>query len=163
MAWLTVIGLLVVIGYYVILIRRNRRLMPVTKSRPEAEPLSIEQARAMVDDLVAKGDKLFAEPPDEAAILSESLSPATKEFFSRYGTLRTRRGGFRLAASEVHFSEFMRGYMSIGHSEDWDVVQKPGHDEVFVIEGSETCEDEMEVRFPSVYHLALDEAKNGPT
>ena len=44
-------------------------------------------------------------------------------------------------------------------SEDWDVVQKPGNDEVFVVEGAETREAEMEVRFPSVYHLVLDEAQ----
>ena len=135
--------------------------MPIYTPQPEAQFISIEQARAMVDDLIAKGDKLFVEPADKAVELPELLGSTTREFFSRYGVLRTRRGGFQLAASEVHPSEYVRGYLSIGHSEDWDVVQKPGSDEVFVIEGSETREDEMEVRFPSVYHLALDEAQKG--
>jgi hypothetical protein len=102
---------------------------------------------------------LFVEPADGAAILPEQFGPTTREFFSRYGTLRTRRGGFRLAAADVRPSEYVRGYLSIGHSEDWDVVQKLGNDEVFVVEGAETREAEMEVRFPSVYHLVLDEAQ----
>ncbi len=160
MVWFTVLGVLVVIVYYVVLTRRTKRMSDATPSQPspEAKPLSIEQARVMVDDLIAKGDKLFVEPADGASILPEQFGP-TKELFSRYGTLRTRRGGFRLAAADVRPSEYVRGYLSIGHSEDWDVVQKLGNDEVFVVEGAETREAEMEVRFPSVYHLVLDEAQ----
>jgi len=57
---------------------------------------------------------------------------------------------------DIKPSDYMHGYLSIGHSEDWDIVQRPGDDEVFIVEGSETSEDEMDVRFPSVYHLILD-------
>ncbi|MFL6709680.1 MAG: hypothetical protein ACJ8HI_15885 [Massilia sp.] len=126
---------------------------------PEAKPVSIEQARGIVDDLIAKKGKLFVEHADGAAILPEQFGPTTREFFSRYGTVRTVRGGFRLAAADARPSDYVRGYLSIGHSEDWDVVQKPGNDEVFVVEGAEAHEAEMEVRFPSVYHLVLDEAQ----
>jgi hypothetical protein len=161
MAWLTVLGVLVVIVYYLILTRKRRQAMSVPAPQPQAQPISIEQARAMVDELIARGETLFVEQADKAVELPESLGSTTRECFSRYGVLRTRRGGFQLAASEVHPSKSVRGYLSIGHSEDWDVVQKPGGDEVFVIEGFETREDEMEVRFPSVYHLALDEAQKG--
>lgn len=157
----TVFGVLLVLVYYVVLNRRTKKMGDAAMSPPSLEErlLSVEQARAMVDDFIGKGDKLFVDPADGENILREQLGPTTIEFFSRYGILCTRRGGFRLAATDVRPSEYMRGYLSIGHSEDWDVVQKPGNDEVFVVEGAETCEAEMEVRFPSVYHLVLDEAK----
>lgn len=129
------------------------------KPSPEEEPLSVEQARALVDDFIAKGATLFVEPADRTVTLPEQIGPITKEFFSRYGTLHTRRNGFRISVADLRPSEYVRGYMSIGHSEDWDVVQKPGSDETFVVEGTETSGVEMEVRFPSLYHLALDEAK----
>ena len=162
MVWFTVLGILVVIAYYILLTRRTKRVMSIPmplQQRLETESTSVEQARALVDDFIAKGAKLLAEPADKSKPVPEELGPITREFFSRYGTLRTRRGGFKLAAADVQASEFVRGFLSIGHSEDWDVVQRPGSDEVFVVEGAETRETEMEVRFPSVYHLVLDEAQ----
>jgi hypothetical protein len=79
------------------------------------------------------------------------------------GFVRTRRRRFSLKLQTLLWrrkgdSQVLRE-PTIGHSEDWDVVQKPGSDEVFVVEGAETREAEMEVRFPSVYHLVLDEAQ----
>jgi hypothetical protein len=52
--------------------------------------------------------------------------------------------------------KYIDGFLSIGHCEDWDIVQRPGHDDVFVVEGSETSEDEME-RYPTVYHFIFHE------
>jgi hypothetical protein len=121
--------------------------------------LSVDEARVMVQILVIQGEKLLTETADTAVALPEELSQTTKEFFSKYGALKTRNGGFRIAVSDVKPSEYASGYISIGHSEDWDVIQIPGNDEVFVIEGAETSAAEMEVRFQSVYHLVLDEAK----
>lgn len=162
MVWLTVLGILVVIAYYIVLTRRTKKMSAITPRQPsqEGESISIEQARAMVGDFVGKGDKLFVEFSSGTNPLLEQLGPTTREFFSRYSSLRTRRGGFRLAAVEVHVSEYMRGYLSIGHSEDWDVIQRLGSDEVFVVEGAETSEADMDVRFPSVYHLVLDEVQH---
>jgi hypothetical protein len=157
MLWLTILGVLVVIGYYIVLNRRTTRMASTPASRSKFMP--VDQARALVDDLIAKREKLFVEPADSAALLPDQLGPTTREFFSRYGAVSTRRGGFRLAAVDVRPSEYARGFLSIGHCEDWDVVQKPGNDEVFVVEGAETRETEMDARFPSVYHLVLDEAQ----
>lgn len=130
MVWLTVLGVLAVIVYCVVRARGTKRVSNVTPSLslPKEKPLSVEQARVMVDAIIAKGNKLFVEPADEAALLPELFGPITREFFSKYGTVRTRRGGFRLAAADVRPSEYMCGYLSIGHSEDWDVIQKPGND-----------------------------------
>ena len=151
---------LVIVCYAIV----SRKTNEMSDSRPiqpssELEHRSIEQARALIDDLIARGEKLFVEPADVSVILPEKLGPTTREFFARYGTLRTRLGGFRLAAADIRPSEHLRGYLSIGHSEDWDLVQQPSSDQVFVVEGYETRESELEVRFPSVYHLVLDEAQ----
>lgn len=129
-----------------------------SQSQTEAEGMSLEQARAVVIGLIASGEKLFATPADQNHSPPELLGPVTWEFFSRYAMLRTRHGGLELSVASINASEHVRGFVSIGHSEDWDVVQHPGTDEVFVVEGSETSEVEMEVRFPSVYHLILSEA-----
>lgn len=123
--------------------------------------MSVDQARAAVEGLIAEGEKLFVEPAEEAVSQLVQLGPITREFFSRYSTLKTRLGGFELSSSSIQASEYVDGFVSIGHSEDWDVVQRLGSDEVFVVEGFETCEEEMEIRFPSVYHLAVDEAQQG--
>ena len=126
------------------------------QSPGEVELISVEQARAMVDDLIAK-DKLLVDFVDKDVPVNEKLGSITRGFFSRYASICTRSGSFRLGVDEVSDSEYVHGYLSIGHSEDWDVVQRPGNDEVFVVEGAETSEAEMEVRFASVYHLILNE------
>lgn len=112
----------------------------------------------MVLDLIARGEKLIATPAGEARPLSVNLGPITSEFFSRYDTLKTPRGGFELSAAGIRASEYLDGFLSIGHSEDWDVVQRQGADEVLIVEGAETSESEVETRFVSVYHLLVDEA-----
>lgn len=122
------------------------------------QALSASQARASVDDLISSGDNLVIERATKDAAHLREIGPIAKEFFSRFGTVRSKTGGFVLAASEIAPSKYVPGYLSLGHSEDWDIVQRPGDDEVFVVEGSETCEEQMEVRFASVYHLVLDEA-----
>jgi hypothetical protein len=123
----------------------------------EIGSISVEQARAEVEGLIAKGEKLFVIPKGESASPLNQLGPVSREFFSRYGTLRSRDGGFELSAADIRESEYVHGFLSIGYSEDWDVVQRMGNDEVFVVEGAETREAEMQPCFSSIYHLILDE------
>lgn len=123
--------------------------------------LSISQARASVDALILSGESFLIERVVEGDPPPAEVGPITKEFFSRLSVLRSKTGGFVLAASEIEPSDYLPGYLSLGHSEDWDIVQKPGEDEVLVVEGSETCAEQVEVRFVSVYHLVLDEATRG--
>lgn len=160
--WLTFFGILVVIIYYVIITRKKEEqvVRSATSTKLDIVPLSIEQARQIVEDLITVGEKLFVEPANKNIALPKSLGPTTREFFSKYRAVRTHLGGFVLDASEIHSSEYARGYTSIGHSEDWDVVQRCGDDKVYVVEGSESHESEMEVCFPSVYHLVLNEVQN---
>lgn len=167
MVWFTVLGVLIFIAIYLQTTReqqeeeeehkRKQTSMLSSLPLPSVADISLEQARIMVDDLIAKGEKLFAGPVDMATPLPEELGPVTREFFSRYGTLTTEWGGFLLSASEIRESECVHGFLSIGHWDDWDLVQRPGFDEVYVVDGGETSDAEMDDRFPSVYHLALDE------
>jgi hypothetical protein len=57
----------------------------------------------------------------------------------------------------IQLSEYLIGYISIGNSEDWDIVQSACHDQIFVVEGFEKSEIDIEVKFPTIYHLILDE------
>lgn len=161
MVWLTILGFLIVAVYYVTLRRKGKKL--TSSSHVFADPsgvMSTEEARIMVDELVARRDHLIAAPSTPRDGNLDQFGPITREFFAKYGVLRTRNGGFQLSLADVKQSEYMSGFISIGHSEDWDVIQKPGADEVFVVEGAETREADIDVRFPSVYHLVLDEVES---
>lgn len=160
MVWLTVIGVLIAVAYFLILRRRAGPATTLAPASPEqAGPSSVDEARALVDTLIAEKLEIFAEPALGPVTCPELLSATTLEFFGRFASLKTRRAGFRLASADIRPSEYARGYVSIGHSEDWDVVQRAGSDDVFVVEGTVKSEAEMDVRFPSIYHLVLDEAQ----
>lgn len=161
MAWFAVLAALTVAAFCIAIAGRSQRKKQVFMSRQsktDVEAMSLEEARSMVLDLIAKGEKLIATPAGETGPLTVHLGPITRELFSRYGTLKTPRGGFELSVVGIRASEYIQGFMSIGHSEDWDVVQRQGTDEVLVVEGAETSESEVETRFASVYHLLVDEA-----
>jgi hypothetical protein len=165
MIWFTILGVLLVLGSYLFLRHRAEGARAqsepiVAKSeRPPTERLSTENAKALVDDLVVRGERLVTKPGAVESTLPSSLGPATREFFSKYGMVRTRNGGLELNASEIHPSEYVGGCISIGHSEDWDVIQKPGTDEVFVVEGGGDPGKSFDVCFESVYHLVIDEVQ----
>lgn len=151
--WLTALGVLTILFYAV---RNLRGKSNMTKPSVKSS-ISISEARALVDDLISRGQLVRGTIGQDATQIG-LLGPSTAEFFRHYGEVRTKNGGFELSAAAVHPSEYMKEYISIGHSEDWDVIQKPGDDEVLVVEGSENSVAEIEVRFPSVYHLLIDEA-----
>jgi hypothetical protein len=115
------------------------------------------RARSLVAQAIESGELIGDEPGQDEGANLEQLGPITREFFSRYPAIRSLSGGFRVGVSEIRTSTYISGYMSIGHSEDWDIVQRSGNDEVFIVEGSEANESEMQVRFPSIYHLIVDE------
>lgn len=162
MVWISALAALIGISCLLLLVSRRSHGTVAASMSPTALPsvrkMPLEQARSLVDNLIEKGEKLRVEPAGETTPLHAQLGPVTREFFSRYGTLKNRRGSFELSSAGIRTSEYVDGFLSIGHSEDWDVVQRPGEDEVFVVEGAETCDSERETRFPSVYHLVVDEA-----
>ncbi|MDR2129174.1 MAG: hypothetical protein LBP52_08945 [Burkholderiaceae bacterium] len=153
---------LVILSVILSRIRLKRREKEIMKALPVFAPqhtfdhLSVGQARAMVDDAIAKGGILFVEPADKNISFPEQLGPAARELFSRYSVLETRTG-FQLALAHIKISEYINGYATIGYAEDWGVVQVPYSDDVFFIEGGEVSMGIEIERFPSIYHLILDE------
>jgi hypothetical protein len=118
--------------------------------------LELQATRLSLAESVSQG-KLIARRPGQARIPDTRLGPITQEFFAEYALVQSPLGGLVVATSEIAPSEYLAGFISIGHSEDWDVVQRPGADEVFVVEGSED-EEELAVRFPTVFHFLVAEA-----
>lgn len=116
----------------------------------------LQAARQQLAEMVRRGE-LVADSPGQFDLTQAELGIVTKQFFAEYSAVRSIRGGLVVARSEIAPSEYLAGFISIGHSEDWDVVQRPGSDEVFVVEGGET-ENALEIRFASVYHFLLAEA-----
>lgn len=119
--------------------------------------ISLDKARTMVDELVTERRQVIVEFIQNGNGKLDSLGSITKEFFSKYPSLRTKNGGFKVGAMDIQSSEYLIGYISIGNSEDWDIVQSTGHDQIFVVEGFEKSEIDIEVKFPTIYHLILDE------
>ena len=161
MIWFTILGIVSIIISYAIIARKTRyKSVPSrTKFNPSSEKramISLDKARTMVDELVAE-EKVIVEFIHNGNTDLASLGPITKEFFSRYPILRTKNGGFQVVVQNIQLSEYLIGYISIGNSEDWDIVQSACHDQIFVVEGFEKSEIDIEVKFPTIYHLILDE------
>jgi len=156
MLWFIVFcSLMIVVNVILMATTRSSRRMHSSRPSENTDSLSIEQAQARVEKIIAQENKILVKHANARTHELNQLGQVTREFFSRYSELRIN-GGFCLLMKDIKPSDYMHGYLSIGHSEDWDIVQRPGDDEVFIVEGSETSEDEMDVRFPSVYHLILD-------
>ena len=128
------------------------------ENRDGAHELTIEHARAQLDLVIATTDKFIVEPGVASAKMSPYLSPASRSLFAKYGSLKTQDGSLLLSFAEVRASEYVHGCISIGHSEYWDVAQRPDSDQIFVLEGSEQ-ETETDAKFASVFHFLLDEAR----
>jgi hypothetical protein len=157
MVWWTILGILSVIGYYIFLNRKkNVGKVPIFTSHHEMASLSNEQARVVVDSIIAKGEILIVKSVAADILFLEQLGPTTKDFFSRWSVLETRQGNLRLALEEVKISDYIQDCISIGHIEDWDVVQDFYSDSVFSVEGGEICFGIAINRSPSVYHFILE-------
>ncbi|MGE4243616.1 MAG: hypothetical protein AB7E83_24420 [Ramlibacter sp.] len=156
MIWLTLLGVLLVLGYFFLSGRDG-----ATEAAPMRDDfiptVSLEEARAGVRELLAAGIYV-SDPPALNVEALKQLGPITREFFMTYGKIWSEGGGLELAATAVASSEHRPGHLSIGHSEDWDIVQRPGQDEVFIVEGSEGLASAPEICFSSVYHLLVEEA-----
>lgn len=158
MSWF-ILGILAMIASY---FWRTHRAKPIsisplhnrTPSPLKAAPPS--EARRQLAALVERGDRLTVTLADGKSVIPAGLEPLTQEFFETYDSVKSNDCGFELDVNEIRPSVYIVGFISIGHYEDWDVVQRPGGDDVFVVEGSEKTEAEMEW-FPTVYHFVVHE------
>jgi hypothetical protein len=124
----------------------------------DVDPLPIIDACALVVADIAKDtEHLTVRVATGEREVSEALGTATQDFFRRYDGVRSVDGRLVLDVAEIRLSKYVEGLWSIGHYEDWDVVQRPGSDEVFIVEGPEMAEDDMDICFVSIYHLVLNE------
>ena len=153
-----IVGLAAAMLYGFFYLKGNLSTNARKENRDGAQELTIEQARAQLDLVIATTDKFIVEPGVASAKISPHLSAASRSFFAKYGSLKTQNGSLLLSFSEVRASEYAQGCISIGHSEDWDVAQRPGSDQIFILEGSEQ-EAETDAKFASVFHFLLDEAR----
>lgn len=136
----------------------SSKIGPPAKLMPSGKNLTVDEARNAALEIISKGERLVAVPRDGLEAGDEQLGPVVREFFSKFSSVRTPNGGVEISMSMVQPSIYISGFISIGHSEDWDIVVRSGMDEVFVVEGAELSEDDLEVSFPTVYHLLIDEA-----
>ena len=162
MEWFTVAGVVaVLVSYFAIRRKAKARLSPRAEyGQPMALTPSLESFVETVASLVAAGE-MIVDRAVKAGGGVDALGPVTRAFFAEYPSLRSKSGGLRLTAADVHPSQYVAGFISIGNSEDWDIVQRPGDDQVYVVEGSERHPHEFEVSFLTVYHLVLNEVHPG--
>jgi len=121
--------------------------------------LSTEEAQFKVETWIEKG--LFIQiknyTEQEKAKLFDGLDPTTEKFFKRHGCLRIASGIELIYEENKKWSEYVKGFLTIGHADDWDIIQKPGEPYIYIVEGSENSEREFELKFTSIYHLIVHE------
>lgn len=122
------------------------------------EPL--EDVRRETESLIESGQVQLISTNGSNSEQLSLLGPITKEFFSKYATVRIPKPGITLDCGSVEQSEYQPGYLSIGSSEDWDIIQWEGADPIAIVEGSETSADEYEVVYATIYHLIVAEFEN---
>jgi len=161
LSYLTVIGILVVIIFYIVLTYRKPKFDNTAREMPLAarRQYTDEEARSLVFELIEMREKFVVESGIGDFELPSYLGPITREFFSKYRSVCKREGSFCLSVAQMKPSEYVPGYFSIGNFETWDVVQELGSDEVFVAEGGETSKRELE-RFENLYFLLINEAQD---
>jgi hypothetical protein len=156
----TVIGLLLV-GFGIL-----RRFLNVASDRkvPGASQ-TLTSGSTDPTELKDKVEQLLTtDSPFEVREISEKgpefehLGQQTKEFFERYPHVRSRSGSTVLGKDLVSLSTYASGYISIGHTEDWDIVTKRGEDRIFVLEGAESSPEETDDQYATIYHFIYDEA-----
>jgi hypothetical protein len=161
MVWWTILGIFSIIVSYIVKVKMKEKVGKgfIFATSPKADARTVEQVREEVVDIINQGEKLLVKLADEDISLPEQLGSITRDFFSKYAVLESRHGGFRLALADVHVSEYIQGYISIGHCDDWEILQEPYRNEVFLAEGGEACFDVEVEHFSSIYHLILNEVQ----
>lgn len=135
--------------------QKSSKVRAIVESTNIDEDL-LNKAQKLVAAYVVRGD-LVVEKLEIASGTLDELGPITRHFFALYPSIKTKNGGCRLSTTEIQPSTYAKGYLSIGNSEDWDIVQFPGQDKVYVLEGSEKSESEFDISFQTLYHFLLNE------
>jgi hypothetical protein len=118
------------------------------------------ELKGEVEQLLKTGSTFEVRECSEKGPEFEHLGQQTKEFFERYPSVRSRSGGTVMGKALASLSTYASGYISIGHTEDWDIVTKRGEDRIFVLEGAESSPEDTDDQYTSIYHFIYQEAKS---
>lgn len=160
-ALISFIGIIIVIYVYLCHANKFKRkdMNPGASNLEHGQTLSLEEAKDLAEKIIADGARFICIEHQGFSPSGAFLGELTREFFLKYPELRSKNGGFRLSALGICPSEYIDNHISIGRSEDWDIVQRPGDDRVYVVEGGESSGENANECFKSVYHLIVDEAR----
>ncbi|MCI0620232.1 MAG: hypothetical protein L0387_00905 [Acidobacteria bacterium] len=118
--------------------------------------LSIEEAKRRATSVLRDQRRftVMVRPGVDDTLL-KVLAPGLAQFFSEYESVRAVRGDLYLARNAISASSLKGGLIRIGTDiEHSEVVVKPGDEPVYVTDGTESADEELET-YPSIYHHVL--------
>ena len=135
MVWYSIIGLLAILASYIFYSMQERNSaateLPVKlRSKFKIEELTLENSKFEIAEMVESGKLIVGSGENIFSSFISVLGPLTQQFFTQYPSVSTRNGACQLGISEIRYSQYAQGFISIGHSEDWDIVQLIGEDGV---------------------------------
>lgn len=162
MIWFTILGILLVVLSYLNITRNPRTKTQMTSLGPSDPGSLAPTEHARMDQLIAEalvGQVITNSPlTNENRQSLQRLGPSTRKFFEKYGNVQLHSRNLSLEVGHLN-DAFIENFLSIGHSADWDIVQEPGSDRVYIVEGSEVSASQMDIEYPTVFHLLVDELR----
>jgi len=121
-----------------------------------ARALSPREAEEKALTLLLDGDKYrIVERPAPTDALS-SLGPALRQFFSRFESVKEIRGETALDRGEIGPSTLRAGFIKVGTDiEHTEIVARPKEDLIYVVDGTEPIDLQVEEGFPTIYHYLV--------
>ncbi len=118
--------------------------------------LSLREAEDKALTLLLDGDKyrIVEKPAPTDALYS--LGPALRQFFSRFESVKEIRGETALDRGEIGPSTLREGFVKVGTDiEHTEIVARPKEDMIYVIDGTEPIDFQLEEGFPTIYHYLV--------
>jgi len=118
--------------------------------------LSLREAEDKALTLLLDGDKyrIVEKPAPTDALYS--LGPALRKFFSRFERVKEIRGETALDRGEIGPSTLREGFVKVGTDiEHTEIVARPKEDLIYVVDGTEPIDLQVEEGFPTIYHYLV--------
>ena len=118
--------------------------------------LSLREAEDKALTLLLDGDKyrIVEKPAPTDALYS--LGPALRQFFSRFESVKEIRGETALDRGEIGPSTLREGFVKVGTDiEHTEIVARAKEDMIYVIDGTEPIDFQLEEGFPTIYHYLV--------
>jgi hypothetical protein len=112
------------------------------------------QERALTLLLDAKLYRIVENPALADSL--QSLGPELQKFFSRFEAVREIKGETSLDRKQIGASTLREGFLKIGTDmEHTEIVARPNEDPIYVIDGTEPEDEQVEEGFPTIYHYIV--------